>query len=58
MRIFESNENKVEYKRATHEIIKCRGKPEILIAEGVSILKLIDLETEKCGLLRKDQILK
>jgi hypothetical protein len=54
VRNFENNENKVKYRRESYEIIQCLGKPEILIAEGVSNRKFLLPESEKKSrLLRK-----
>lgn len=52
MRNFGSNENKVEYRRASYEIIQCVWKSEIFIAEGVSSLKSLVPESENGRLLR------
>jgi len=53
VRNFEVHENKVEYNRESYDTIQCRGKPEVLIADDVSRVKLLVPESEKEMLLRK-----
>jgi len=55
VRNFEVNANKVEYNRESYDTTQGRGKPEVLIAKGVSSVKLLVPESKKIMLLRKKE---